>query len=298
MRFAVLLALALALRAEAPSRIECKCTNEDIQELDLECSAEQPCPVYLEFAALETVANRVFLTGNLHTKNATLSSILLASDDGGRTWSEPHPRVRGAVLEQIQFIDLENGWIGGQTVQPAPRDPFLLITHDAGKTWQMRPVFEESNRTGAIEQFWFDSRTSGSLLVDRIQAGENGARHELYESMTGGESWSLRQASASTIKLARSRPESTNPDWRIRADAATKSYRVEKRDSGQWKTIAAFAIQPGECRPPERTLTEAPPETPAAEEKTTEDKSEAAPGPSKGPRTPPTLRKKRRLSDR
>jgi hypothetical protein len=293
MRFALLLPLAIALQAQAPLRIECKCTNEDVQELDLECSAEQPCPVYLEFAALETLANRVFLTGNLHTRNATLFSILLMSDDGGRTWSEPHPRVRGAVLEQIQFIDLENGWIGGQTVQPTPRDPFLLITHDAGKTWRMRPIFDESNRTGAIEQFWFDSRTSGSLLVDRLQAGENGARHELYESMTGGESWSLRQASASPIKLARGRPEPTNPGWRIRPEAATNSYRIEKRDSGQWRAVAAFAIQPGECRPPERTIIEAPPETPASEEKSAEAGSEAEPSSSKGPRTPPTLRKKR-----
>jgi hypothetical protein len=289
MRFAVLFALSLALQAQTPSRIECQCTNEDVQELDLECTDEQPCPIYLEFAALETVGNRIFLTGNLHTRTATLFSILLASDDAGRTWSEPHRRIRGAALDQIQFIDLENGWVGGQNVQPSPRDPFLLITHDAGKTWQMRPVFEESNRPGAIEQFWFESRTAGSLLVDRKQAGDDGARHELYESMTGGDTWSLVQAGATPIKMKHARPENANPDWRIRADAATKSYRVERRESGAWKAIAAFAIQPGECRPPERQITETPPPEPVE----AKDKEEPPPEPPRGPRTAPTLKKKR-----
>jgi hypothetical protein len=293
MRFAALFALSLALPAQTLSRIECQCTNEDVQELDLECTTEQPCPIYLEFASLETVGNRVFLTGNLHTRTATLFSILLASDDAGRTWSEPTSRMRGAALDQIQFVDLENGWVGGQTVQPSPRDPFLLITHDAGKTWQMRPVFEESKRAGAIEQFWFESRTAGSLLVDRKRSGDDGARHELYESMTGGDTWSLVQAGATPIRMKHPRPESMNSDWRIHPDARTKTYRVERRDAGEWKAIAAFPIQPGECRPPERQMTEAPPEAVDAKDGDVKDKDEPAPEPPKAPRTAPTLKKKR-----
>ena len=43
-------------------------------------------------------------------------AILLASDDGGKTWTEPVPRLRAAALDQIQFIDLQTGWISGQNL--------------------------------------------------------------------------------------------------------------------------------------------------------------------------------------
>ena len=74
----------------------------------------------------------------------TLYSILLATEDAGNTWIEPHPRIRASGLDQIQFIDFQNGWISGANLQSAPRDPFLLITTDGGKTWRQRPIFDES----------------------------------------------------------------------------------------------------------------------------------------------------------
>ena len=127
----------------------------DIQAAGLGCSEEDPCPVYLELSNVEAVGHKIFVTGNLHTPTATLDSILLASDDEGKTWTEPHPRLRSSGLDQIQFVDFQNGWISGANLQGAPRDPFLLITTDGGKTWRQRPIFEES-RVASIERFWFD----------------------------------------------------------------------------------------------------------------------------------------------
>ena len=285
MRLLAVLSLVSALQAQTPVRLAVQCTPEDVQQLDLECSAQQPCPLYLEIAAVEPIGNKLFVTGNLHTPTSTVSSILLASSDGGVTWSEPHERIRGAALEQIQFVDHDNGWIGGQNVQSTPRDPFLLITHDGGKTWQLRPIVDEPNRKGAIERFWFTSRTTGSLILDRMHAGESAARHELYESMTGGDSWSILRASADPIPLDAPAPEHRHPDWRVSAHAGTKSYRIESRESGTWRTIASFLIQPGECAPVEATQVEAePPQTMKAEE---------APAPPRVNSAPPTLRKKR-----
>ena len=65
---------------------------------------------------------------------------------------EPHPRIRSSGLDQIQFVDFQNGWISGANLTGAPRDPFLLITTDGGKTWRERPIFEET-RVAAIEGF-------------------------------------------------------------------------------------------------------------------------------------------------
>ncbi len=159
-------------------RVPYECTAADTQAAGLGCSEEDPCPVYLELSNVEAVGNRLFVTGNLHTPMATLYSVLLASEDGGTSWTEPHPRLRSSGLDQIQFVDSQNGWISGANLQGAPRDPFFLITTDGGKTWRQRPIFEET-RVAAIERFWFDSPANGTLLIDAQL--DNGKR-ELYET--------------------------------------------------------------------------------------------------------------------
>lgn len=242
----------------APMRVEYQCTEEDIRAAGMGCTAEDPCEIFLELASVEFVGVKIFVIGNIHTSSSTVYSVLLASEDGGRTWTEPVEPMRFGVLDQIQFLDFETGWIGGQIVHPLPRDPFLLLTTDGGKTWKQRPVFEEG-RVGAIERFWFDSRTNGSLWIDRTQSGEVESQHERYETATGGESWMLREVSSRPIGGKRGR-ESQNDNTRLRAEARTSSYRIEKRQEEKWQAVASFAIPLGECRPPEK-----PPEAPPAE---------------------------------
>ena len=220
-----------------------ECTEGDTQTAGLSCSEEEPCPVYLELANIEAVGNKLFLPGNLHTPTTTIYSILLATEDTGKTWSEPHPRIRFAGLDQIQFIDFQNGWISGANLQNAPRDPFLLLTTDGGKTWRQRPVYEDS-RLGVIERFWFDSPQEGTMLVDaRLEASV----HELYGTRTGGESWSLQQASADPIRFPKTK-ESGPSGWRIRPEAATNSYAVEKSDGQRWQKVASFLVRVGVCK--------------------------------------------------
>jgi len=185
-----------------PMRIESRCTEEDVAHFGLTCDAGDPCHVFLELSSVEKAGNRIFLTGNFHTSSTTLASLLLVSEDGGRSWREPYERIRGAALDLIQFLDLEYGWVSGYTLSPLPRDPFLLATGDGGKNWRRLPVSSEA-KVGAIAQFRFTSRASGILLVDRTQAGESGIRYELYETMTGGDNWTLRQASAKPIQDSR-----------------------------------------------------------------------------------------------
>src|ERR1700689_4514966 len=82
-----------------PMRVGYECTAADTQAAGLGCSEEDPCPVYLELSNVEAVGSKVFLTGNLHTPMATLYSILLASEDDGNTWTEPHARMRSSGLD-------------------------------------------------------------------------------------------------------------------------------------------------------------------------------------------------------
>ncbi len=241
------LVAALPLCAQAPldntgkpMRIVYECTKEDKQATGLGCSEEDPCPVYLELENVEAVGNKLFVTGNIHTPMATLYSILLGSDDEGKTWSEPYMRLLTSGLDQIQFVDFQNGWISGANLQSAPRDPFFLITTDGGKTWRQRPVFEES-RVAAIERFSFDSQDHGTLLIDaRLDNGT----HELYETQTGGESWTIQQHSGEPARSAKAKP----PTWRVRTDAASHSYVIENSENGRWQRVASFLVHISTCK--------------------------------------------------
>ncbi|MBI3684036.1 MAG: hypothetical protein HY235_26995, partial [Acidobacteria bacterium] len=97
-----------------PLKLEFSCKDDDIAAFGLTCTPEEPCEAYLELAAVEALGNRVFLTGNIHTSAVTLWSVLLTSEDAGKSWMEMGERMRSTGLEQIQFLDFEHGWIGGQ----------------------------------------------------------------------------------------------------------------------------------------------------------------------------------------
>ena len=241
----MLLALASLLGAQTPlenngkpMRVLYECTAEDLQAAGLGCSEDDPCPVYLELANVEAAGNKIFLSGNLHTPTSTLYSVLLESEDAGATWTEPHPRIHSSGLDQIQFVDSQNGWISGANLQGAPRDPFLLITTDGGKTWRERTIFEET-RVAAIERFWFDSPTNGTLVIDARL--DNGKREE-YRSSDGGESWAIQQGSAD--RAVKEKP----PGWRVRTDAATHSYVIEKSENNLWQKVASFLVNVVTCK--------------------------------------------------
>ncbi|MGO4883060.1 MAG: WD40/YVTN/BNR-like repeat-containing protein [Bryobacteraceae bacterium] len=237
--------------------VDYHCGEDDIRAAGLSCTIDDPCPVFLELDAVETVGNRIFVAGNIHSSSTTFASVLLSSDDAGQTWREPHERIHLAGLDRIQFIDYQNGWAAGEVQHPLPRDPFLLATTDGGKTWEAKPIFADP-QFGAVLQFWFTSRTNGNLVIDRGRNGESG-RYELYETSNAGDTWRLHQTSERPIDLAHA---SSNTDWRLRADRASKSYRIERRTAGAWKTVAAFSISAGSCKPPEPLP--APPESGAA----------------------------------
>jgi photosystem II stability/assembly factor-like uncharacterized protein len=245
-----LLCMAIPLCAQTPlentgkpMRLVYECTAADTLAVGLGCSEDDPCPVYLELANVEAAGNKIFLSGNLHTPTSTLYSVLLESEDAGATWAEPHPRARASGLDQIQFIDFQNGWISGANLQGAPRDPFLLITTDGGRTWRERPIFEES-RVAAIERFWFDSPEHGTLLIDARL--DNGKR-ELYETSTGGEIWAMQHNSAESDRF----PKEKQPGalaWRLRTDAATHSYVIEKSENSRWQKVASFLVSVATCK--------------------------------------------------
>src|ERR1035437_4513668 len=144
---------------------------------------------------------RIFVAGNIHTDTATLYTKLLGTEDNGQTWREVHERIRGAGLDHLQFADVETGWTSGLSFAPLPQDLFLLMTTDGGKTWRPHAIFNEP-RLGSIQQFFFEDKTSGSLVIVH-GPGASGDRYELFETNDGGETWNIRETNVKEISIKR-----------------------------------------------------------------------------------------------
>jgi hypothetical protein len=254
------------------------CTEDQLQQAGLSCPESEPCPVFLELAGLESWAGHLVLVGNLHSSAATFSSVLLLSDDNGKTWLEPHERIPQAVLEGAQFADADSGWAGGQILTTLPRDPFFLVTSNGGKAWKRRPIYDDT-RVAAIDSFYFESAKDGMLVVDLSRSGEPNQRSQMFETRTGGDSWITREVSNKPLPLKKTRQAPAN--LRLRADGPTKAYRVEQLQAGKWTPLAAFAVRLPDCQIGMKEL-QPPPEP------------EPTPEPVKpsGPKTPPSLKKK------
>lgn len=229
-------------------RLPFGCTAEDIRWAGLSCTEEEPCPIFLELSAAAHRGERTVVSGNIHGESTTLYSVLLESENGGQTWREAYPRMRGAAIDHIQYLDSDFGWISGEEQFPLPQNPFLLATDDGGKTWTERAVLRESTESpfGAVLQFFFSSRSMGSLVLDRGQ-GNGYERYALFQSENGGQSWTIRQQSAKPLRLLQTVPAT---GWRVRADAASRSYHIEHQQGEGWISIAAFAVNLDACKPP------------------------------------------------
>lgn len=245
-----------------PVNISFACTEDVLHAVGLSCPESEPCPVFVELAGLESAGGKTFLTGNIHSSAATFSSLLLVSEDNGKTWTEAHERIPQAVLEGVQFADYSSGWAGGQLLTTLPRDPFFLVTTDGGKTWKKRAVYDES-KVGAIDSFYFESPRDGMLAMDRTRGGEPTAKGEIYETKTGGESWMLREVSSKPLRLKKVRAPLA--DLRLRADAASKTYRLEQQQGSRWTLLSSFSVRLSDCKIGARELAPPPEPEPPSE---------------------------------
>jgi hypothetical protein len=227
-----------------PITLPFECTGEDIQWAGMTCSEDEPCPIYLELSIAEGVGSHILTAGNIHSDTVTLYSVLLSSGDAGHTWTLGTDAYRGAGLDHIQFVDPLTGWISGQTLYPISQDPFFLLTSDGGATWRTKPLFNESH-FGLIQQFSFDSKTTGSVILDQGPSSDSD-RYARYESADGGETWLIKEQSKKPLQLKRS---AAAPNWRARADAASRSYHIERRQGDKWISVAAFSVRLPVCKP-------------------------------------------------
>jgi hypothetical protein len=233
--------------AGKPLTLEAQCGSKQIEDLGLVCTEEEPCPVYLELSGVESAGGRLFLAGNFHTESSILASLLLVSDDEGRSFTEAHPRLPNSLLDQIQFVDGQTGFVSGNVAGSLAKDPFFLKTTDGGKTWRQLGVFEDGG-FGVVGSFRFTSPAQGVLT---IEGARGRGRYRRMETMTGGESWMTRELLDQAPARAKTAPAASTPaaEWRVRGEAATRTLRLERREAGKWTLASAFALRSGACKP-------------------------------------------------
>ena len=224
-----------------PMRAAYACPEEDLQWAGMSCSEDQPCAIYLELSSVAGIGNKIVAAGNLHSSSATLSSILLESNDSGATWKEPAMRIRGAALDELQFFDAQAGWAAGESQYPLARDPFFLMTTDGGTSWRKQSVAEDDS-PGSVLRFWFDSLQHGEAIVDAGTAAAGG-RYLSYESETGGGSWTATGGSDKLPKLRHAPLPDATPEWRLAPSKDGKTFQIEQGT----KTIAKFLIDVATC---------------------------------------------------
>ena len=230
----------------SPLVVPLDCAYDHFSRAGIVCSDATPCDLFLELTAVESAGENAFVIGNIHTSAATISTILLASADGGRNWREPIPRYSGAGFDLIQFVDPAHGWIGGQEGDyDRSTKPLLLASTNGGSRWERYPISQDEDALGAVLEFFFDTPDHGQLIVDLLVS--EGDPYELYETLNGGRSWIIRQIASQKPRLT-NRSVADNPvQWQIIENVTDGLYELQLKEQGEWVLKSKFAVGVGSC---------------------------------------------------
>jgi sialidase-1 len=133
-------------------------------------------------------------------------TLLVHSDDGGRTWSPPRDVTssvrRGAPVTSVATgpgvgIQLVGGANAGRILMPFNQGPpndwrvYAVHSDDGGDTWSMGDVAPEDG-SGHANEVQFAERADGTVVLVARQFG-GGSRRKVAASTDGGERWSTLQ---------------------------------------------------------------------------------------------------------
>ncbi len=139
-------------------------------------------------------ANRVYIAGGTYTSDSAGNSVMLRSDDQGRSW-------RGTAMP-FKMGGNEDGRAMGERLAVDPHDGNVLIfgsrhnglwtSIDRGVNWSAVKGFPIHGTAGGIGIGFvvFDPRSSAAgSATPTIYAGVEEGNVPLYRSMDGGKSW-------------------------------------------------------------------------------------------------------------
>ena len=161
---------------------------------------------------------------------ATTETGLIATDDGGATWTA-RARMDGALFSELRFIDAERGWAIAERWAPgticlsptiAPPCWSVITTADGGRTWQDRlSVAGNQLGTAPVMSLQAIDDQVAWVVVSTAACAIQGCIGELRVTRDGGHTWSIqlsrerglgpvRFASAARGWIAATRPGDAN----------------------------------------------------------------------------------------
>lgn len=170
---------------------------------------------------------------------ATTETGLIATDDGGASWSA-RARMDGAFFSELRFVDASHGWAIAERWAPgticlspttAPPCWSVMITRDGGRSWQDRlSVPGTQLGTAALTSLQAVDAERAWVVVQTTTCAIQGCIGELRSTRDGGRTWStqlshvgglgpLRVASATHAWIGASRAGDPNGGGDVLASA-------------------------------------------------------------------------------
>ena len=142
------------------------------------------------FAILPLDKETALLFGSLGNGAATLGSLMLRSEDGGRNWTEVMSPVRGSGIWEVVYTKSGLLWalVVWQTESPA--EVRLYKSEDKGKTWRRVSKLRKRYYDGVPENLRFADDKHG--LIEMYYGDNAGPEHAgvwTMETKDGGRSW-------------------------------------------------------------------------------------------------------------
>lgn len=143
--------------------------------------------------------NVAFLFGGLRVPAGTIRSFLLRTTDGGTTWHEVMPAVRGSEVTHVTFTDDLHGWALALWTVEGTGTMLLSGSVDGGRTWRQLTEIQRSEGH-AVPDGWpltmtFADASKGEIKIayDGESASVNAPSLvvETLVSDDGGLSWNM-----------------------------------------------------------------------------------------------------------
>lgn len=215
-----------------PILIGCSARNEapmlqflDLQTEDAELEAHKhSVRLVAQIYALDR--DMIFLFGDLATPAASIRSLLLLSENGGRNWREVMTPVIGSQVIRLTFLDNRTGWALVERTVEDPGQLSLYATRDFGRSWQKVSNIPKRHYRGQVTDLGFLDANNGRMEI-LYEGGVPTDGFAVMITSNGGVTW--KEVRILSLDEYKNRPEKDREPEESSVDYVTA------RDGSQWR---------------------------------------------------------------